>query len=279
MEMNPVLLSLILVLGMNPTSAHKFEDGFVERTMAVVVRDQVATVEYSVGLNSKTLRGVLNRWELDSKNLEPKNGGTPQTSDKNPGSPFRTNLTPKPPTRNSSSNKNGNQSPSISNGSENRSGQSNPQTPKPAVVMAQETDSDSDSGHQIDAELFARFKQMAPDEIVNRIVVTCDGRRITPRSISKGPSPLHPFVLKIVFEFELPTGNNIDVKIRDQNFIAETGAVRYALKAKGSTMLLRSNKAPILVRSERFELSKSSPEERDELTTIASRLAVLEKKP
>jgi len=52
-----------------PTKPHKFEDGFVERTMAVIVRGELAYVEYSVGLNEMTLKEILLEWDEDSKSM------------------------------------------------------------------------------------------------------------------------------------------------------------------------------------------------------------------
>ena len=44
------------------SKAHEFEDGFVERSMAVVIRDNIARVEYSIGLNPKTKVQLIKFW-------------------------------------------------------------------------------------------------------------------------------------------------------------------------------------------------------------------------
>jgi hypothetical protein len=109
--------------------------------------------------------------------------------------------------------------------------------------------------------------------------VICDGRRITPEAVDLGPTPVHPFILVVKFEFQLPVSNDIELNVEDRNFPDLTGAVRYALKAKGNSMLLKSNAAPILIRADRVELAGMTLVERAKCTTISAKLAVIEKSP
>ncbi len=44
-------------------NGHEFEDGFVERSVAVVVRDNVARLEYSIGLNPNTRQQLIKFWQ------------------------------------------------------------------------------------------------------------------------------------------------------------------------------------------------------------------------
>jgi len=56
-----LLISLFLASG--KADGHEFEDGFVERSVAVVVRDNVARLEYSIGLNPRTRRQLIKFWK------------------------------------------------------------------------------------------------------------------------------------------------------------------------------------------------------------------------
>jgi hypothetical protein len=63
--MKPIAFIVLLLIlpGSTALAPHKFEDGFVERTMAVIIRDDTAYVEYSVGLNETTLTQIVEEWE------------------------------------------------------------------------------------------------------------------------------------------------------------------------------------------------------------------------
>ena len=56
------------------TSAHEIPDNFVERTVAVVVRDNVAFLTYSAGLNIKTMRSLMQQWGLPPEQYAKKIG-------------------------------------------------------------------------------------------------------------------------------------------------------------------------------------------------------------
>lgn len=46
---------------------HQLEDGFVERAVEVVVRDDTLNLKYFVGLNEVTMATALERWNVDDK--------------------------------------------------------------------------------------------------------------------------------------------------------------------------------------------------------------------
>jgi len=52
-----------LFLATGEADGHEFEDGFVERSVAVVVRDEVARLEYSIGLNPSTRQQLIEFWQ------------------------------------------------------------------------------------------------------------------------------------------------------------------------------------------------------------------------
>lgn len=57
-------------------ATHEFEDGFVERSVSVVVQNQTLIVEYSVGLNPLTMRDTLDQWGFETKGTLPSTGDT-----------------------------------------------------------------------------------------------------------------------------------------------------------------------------------------------------------
>ena len=69
--MKTVILALAIIanLGFPPIypTPHQFEDDFVERTLAVIVRGKKAEITYSIGLNQKTTEKILSKWsKLDA---------------------------------------------------------------------------------------------------------------------------------------------------------------------------------------------------------------------
>lgn len=66
----------------------------------------------------------------------------------------------------------------------------------------------------------------------------------------------------------------VEVAIFDGVFAEKDGAVRYALKTKGSAMIARSNVAAILVRADRIELSELDKVARKQATTMSARIIV-----
>ncbi len=76
--MKIVILSLAILANLGfplvYSKSHRFEDDFVERTVAVIVRENKAEITYSIGLNKKTTEKILEKWsKLD---LPPSTLGT-----------------------------------------------------------------------------------------------------------------------------------------------------------------------------------------------------------
>ena len=60
-----LILSLPCLLGGRGLAAiHDIPDNFAERTLAIVVRDRTAFITYRAGLNVKTMRNLLQKWNL-----------------------------------------------------------------------------------------------------------------------------------------------------------------------------------------------------------------------
>ena len=56
-------LSFALFIASGEADGHEFEDGFVERSVAVVVRENVARLNYSIGLNPRTRQRLIEFWQ------------------------------------------------------------------------------------------------------------------------------------------------------------------------------------------------------------------------
>ena len=49
----------------DPVVGHEFEDGFVDRSVKVTIRDRMLTIEYSVGCNPITMQERLAHWTME----------------------------------------------------------------------------------------------------------------------------------------------------------------------------------------------------------------------
>lgn len=225
--MNFLSISMILFAGLTEAAPHQFDDGFVERTLSIVVRDRTAYGEYSIGFNNATLRKTLAGWKTDRD----------IPAEKIPDAA----VSPKP------------------------------SASKPSAGDTQ-PDPEDDS---IDAQLRSKLEKLAPTAITNQLTITCNGKATKLKAISVGPAPRHPFCILVKFEFDIPDSKTVELKILDKNFLAQSGAFRSAIKARGNATLLRSDAAPILVRAKRIELEDLTPDERKQQTTLTAKIAVL----
>ena len=85
------------------------------------------------------------------------------------------------------------------------------------------------------------------------------------------------FNLIVKFEFEIPDLKSAKLKIQDHNFLQYNGAIRNALKTRGSSMLVRSDTAPIIVRAQRHELKGLSQKEASTRTSISADILIMSK--
>lgn len=82
-QMQNLAAWLLIQIVAGAVSAHELEDGFVERTIQVVIRDNVATVKYSVGLSDSTKAEILQHWTRESaaaNSGEPAEGATQESA-------------------------------------------------------------------------------------------------------------------------------------------------------------------------------------------------------
>lgn len=70
-------LAFAVLIAVGEAKGHELEDGFVERSVAVVVRDNVARMEYSIGLNPNTRQQLIAFWhstDVDGEEIESDQG-------------------------------------------------------------------------------------------------------------------------------------------------------------------------------------------------------------
>ena len=62
-----LFLFCVLLFPAGAAEGHEFEDGFIERSVAVVVRDNIARLEYSLGLNPNTRQQLIEFWQSSDR--------------------------------------------------------------------------------------------------------------------------------------------------------------------------------------------------------------------
>ena len=271
---------ILLSAGISSAAPHQFEDGFVERTLAVVVRDNLATAEYSIGLNESTIETLLAEWESESRvkqDSEPiPEAKHPQSSSskidsaristqENTANPT---AKPKPGIASPTT-----QAPSITKNSKFAPIVDQPPSTTPAPDSAQSSTDEVE--HVINPEVLGKFQKALATQLTQRIQINSGEQELEIKSVSVEAAPRHPFALVVKFQFEIPNTETSQIRIVDQCFAGQNGAVRYSLKALGSTILLKSNVAPIIVRAKRIELQGLSKKETTEHTSISVRLATM----
>ena len=177
-------------------SSHELKDGFVEKIIEVVVRDNTAQMKFHLGVTQPTMVCLLENWNENKLSA---------SQQKNPVDHF-------------------------------------------------------------ELECFSRL----PSEVT----VLFNGTSVPLRSAVIQKSLRHHFSYTAEFLFELPQGKDGELKIVDQSFQKMDSAIRYSIKTVGSAMLLRSNVAPIIVRSTRHDLSKMDEATRLQTCQIIATVAI-----
>ena len=302
----PIALALGLVLPF--PAPHELEDGFVERTFAVVIRDNIATAKYSIGVNETTLKEIIAQWQkpeatdLTAKIEPTRNQTSSAKTDVQPkaaiSAPSDSAKSPQSLQLNSEQSEQegrvGGSSTkfvelaaqatiqSAAAKSEDSSPDSLPPTGYSTNAAAEENTDSPDSEHPMNAiskELLASLQKLGPSHIAQQILVTCDGQPLQIKNVSAGPAPRHPFNLTVQFEFEIPElkSESAKLKIEDHNFRRHAGAIRTALKTRGNTMLVKSDAAPIIVRAQRHQLAGLPEKEASKKTSISAEIVILSK--
>ncbi len=121
-------------------------------------------------------------------------------------------------------------------------------------------------------ELESQFSKLIQVELVRRLKVELEGKRVPASAISVEVAPRHHVNSVIQLQVNLPDVEQLKLLVDDPTFDHYDGVIRTALKAKGRAMIMNSNVAPILVRAKRLELSGLSPKSRTEVSQISVKL-------
>lgn len=166
--------------------AHELADGFVEKAMEVVVRDEIVKIRYFIGMNDNTQADLKSKWIAQMSR---------QTR------------------------------------------QSYPEDFEPILLQ----------------------------QVKSGIAVSREGTRVALEAGKVCQSPKQHFTYVVEFSFKIPTGRLSELEIEDKNFQEMDSAARYSFKALGSTMLVKSNVAPIIIRAQRHELQRLEERKRSEV--------------
>jgi hypothetical protein len=211
------LCAILSLLAFSPgvSFAHEYPNGFVERSLSIVLRDNVAYGEYSIGLNQATAESFLRKSKvsLADETLEESAFPGEQVTD----------------------------------------------DAKPVLVP------NAVGEHLTDLDTIHRFSSSPEIWFQKHLKIKINSKLVRIEKIQVSPASKHPFSITVKFQFLVATesiANTVKrdkyrLSIVDELFSCHQGAVRQALKAKGSAMLLNSNVAPILVRAKRIELQSA----------------------
>ncbi len=217
--------------------AHELADGFVERSVAVKVRNNLATIEYSIGLNPKTRQQLIEFWASQSSLL-------PKQREPSDAQTQRLNAALRSPDFLELAGTNVSARLKVWVNQE--------------LVPLDFVSSLASSRHHVDLTVTVEFHLSLEHARDSAELTICDGNfsSVAPRN--------HRTISPIVGD-----GNGLTVVSKDMPVVKSqlvpapfSGAFRYALKTSGTTVLNRSNVAFILVRSQRRLDAEISPEDR-----------------
>lgn len=124
-----------------------------------------------------------------------------------------------------------------------------------------------------------QFKAIALTAIPESLSLTVDGQvqQLAVESIAEYPGHHYDFVINL--SCKLSVRGPADFHLKDLNYTGLDGAVRYALKSSGKTMITRSNASPVIVRAKRHPLGTLKPDERHNACQITATIAVINSEP
>lgn len=233
-------LTLAAILCPNCAVAHKFEDGFIERAVAVRIRDREVQILYLIGLNDATIKKFIDQWPNDQKLYSQFHGESiekttaPITATEKNAAPSETPIN----------------------------------LPEEGSLVNE-------------IQLIRAFAKSAAPRLKAGLRVLVNEKPVDLKLVSSEPSARHHATLETVWKFrlpqlqQLPPNGLMDLSIRDTNFLQQPGGIKYSLKTSGSSMTIRSNVAPILIRSTRIGLDSVSVKQRLIAPGIEARIRVL----
>lgn len=280
-RVNRVWLSLLTfglcTMGMSPhvCQGHIYKDGYVERSLAITVRGETGHGKLLIGLNEKTAASILTeaiRAKAKSELRSNKSG------DENP-------LVAKPFNRQRGVV--GNEKSDRKKRDTNAFDRPKQSVPKNSAQLGRDQAKAPRSGegqHLTNPAMVDRLAALKEHWILCHLNLTLDGQQIDLKNISVSPAPRHPYSMVVKFDFDLQAteplaapdhpSNALNLRLVDETFPKQSGAVRYSLRTRGSTILLKTNVAPVIVRAQRFEFEKTRAKINSNSFTIDAKLIV-----
>ena len=262
-----VSLAVCLFGGLSGSvGAHEYEDGFVERSLTITIRDGVGYGEYQIGLNANTATEVLKLAEQMRQQAVMARAAQPQPSAAGETAAVAEALTEPSVERDLLVNK-----PDAALNVE----------VEPKGVPNQSV-GNGVGEHLTDLATIKRFGELKEHWFAGRLKLARNGQQVALSKVSVEPAARHPFSVVVKFQFSVeakqaveeqakaeqnkaagptskpdsPQGSVVDFQVTDGLFSDHYGATRYALRSRGSTMVLQSNVAPALVRADRVEVKR-----------------------
>lgn len=273
------------------SEAHVYKDGFVERSLSITIRGETGRGELLIGLNKTTANSIL----AEAKLAKARSNGRPDTP--SDSAPQKKTQAPAADAKDSapaasqggepkcepkgvveSSRK---LSPPTSHQQPNQIGAASSATPDREDGEVAQT---GEGQHLTDPEMIKQLASLKDYWALKKLNLTLGGRQVELKNVSVSPAPRHPYSMVLKFDFSLPqpdanladdpAGDRVKLRLLDQTFPKQNGAVRYSLRSRGSTILLNSNVAPVIVRAERFEFKKTRDKINSTSFTIDATLIV-----
>ena len=277
--------------------AHVYEDGFVERSLTITIRDGVGYGEYRIGLNSKTAQQLLSSAEQQKQKI-----ARQQLLKAYHAAPDSLSIAPQeillPKKGKGDKVDKPNKTADLKTDAKTNSatGAKTDLASKPSTIPKESVTVGSGE-HLTDLQTIKRFGELQGQWFAGRLKLTSNGRSIKLSKVSVEPAARHPYSVMVKFQFAFdrkvaaqdpqdtkassvkpkpdPAGNQVvDFQVSDGLFAGYSGASRYALRTRGKTMLLQSNVAPALVRAERVEIDQKAATSNERLPAIKAKLNV-----
>ena len=269
--------------------AHVYEDGFVERSLTITIRDGVGYGEYRIGLNVKTAGQILELSEqLSEKDVRPKSLQDQPNAADHQAHRRTTQPVTSPKNLNTSKASDSNKT-ADANKANDSSKATVPQVSPPKLDTA------GSGEHLTDLATIKRFGDLRQQWFTDHLKLSSDGQAIPLSKVSVEPAGRHPYSVLVKFQFSfdeeredagLPVDKEshvqseqntavagvVNFRVTDDLFAGHSGATRYSLRARGTTMLLQSNVAPVLVRAERIEINQNATSREKKLPAIQAKL-------
>ena len=191
------LLLLVSTVSASEWSRHDTPDDFVERAVAVLIRDRQIEISVQIGINAKTMRDKLATWDISEE-------------------------------------------------------------------------------YENETDLTNRFCEEIRHRLLEKFELRLDGEPLELEVTNVDPFAEHhkTAVMKLVAQIpEEVTGGQIT--FQDSSFMKLDGAVRYAIKGRGTTLVTKSNVAPIIIRADRVELGPLDAEQRLAACLIDAKLKII----